>query len=266
MVAVMTKQLSPLLLFLLLQSWTSCSQNEPQTETTQNTPTLNEDSLKIVAFFEKENRTLEPSISSGTVGKGHLKNGKIMPFYGPNFTYFSAESYLASRAFTSDVVRNIVLNGYQELHLRHPDRHFFLMELSHKNGGPLYPHHTHQNGTSVDFMMQKLKESQPDYSLDTLGPMHYFLQFDDAGRYVKNTEIQVDFELVAEHIFILSQEAEKLGWTIEKVIIKLEYKDELFATSYGQKLLKKGVYFAKSLSKEVNDIHDDHFHIDFKKL
>jgi len=52
---------------------------------------------------------------------------------------------------------------------------------------------------------------------------------------------------------------------IAKVIIKIEYKDELFATEYGQKLKKSGIYIVKGLTKLINALHDEHYHIDFKK-
>lgn len=257
--------LSTLYFSLLFVSLSSCSQNVESKKSPTSTEKVNTDSLQLQQFYKSEDTLNSPSESIGTVGRGSLKNGKIFPFYGPNFTYFAQESYRSKRAYTSDAVRRIILNGYDQLLRAHPDRHFYLMELSHQKGGKLYPHHTHQNGLSADFMMPKLKSGKPDYTLDTIGLMHYFLTFDNEGRYEKDKNIAIDFNLVAEHIYILSQEAEKLGWAIEKVIIKLEYKDELFATPYGQKLKKKGIYFAQRLSKEVNDIHDDHFHVDFRK-
>jgi penicillin-insensitive murein DD-endopeptidase len=227
--------------------------------------TVNEDSLAVIQFYQKNSQNTGESKTIGTVSNGKLVNGAIMPFYGPNFTYFDRDSYLGSRAFTSDGVKKIVLNTYAKLYGLYPSRKFFLMELSNREGGKLYPHHTHQNGLSVDFMMPKLKNGEPNYDLDTLGKQHYFLEFNDRGEYLEDTSIKIDFDLIAKHILLLNEEAKKEGYSIEKVIIKIEYKDDLFATPNGKELKKSGIYVVNSLTPMVNAIHDDHFHIDFKK-
>ena len=243
------------------------NQAEPNTLVTQQNEHLpiNKDSLAIVDFYTKHSKITVQSESVGTVSQGKLVNGKIMPYWGPNFSYFDKDSYLASRAFTSDVVKTIVLDTYNRLFELFPDRYFYLMELSNHDGGKIYPHRTHQNGLSVDFMMPKLKDGIPNYQLDTLGKQHYFLEFNNQGEYVQDPTIKIDFNLIAKHILLLNEEAKKHSYSIEKVIIKIEYKDELFATPYGKELKNSGIYVVNNLSKMVNDIHDDHFHIDFKR-
>ena len=226
---------------------------------------VNKDSIEVVEFYNKNANTSGESKNIGTLSNGKLENGKIMPFYGTNFTYFDRDSYLASRAFTSDIVKKIILNTYEALETTYPARKFFLMELSNHEGGKIYPHRTHQNGLSADFMMPKLKNGQPNYELDTLGKQHYFLKFNNDGEYVQDPTIKVDFDLIAKHIILLNEEANKQGYSIEKVIIKIEYKDDLFETPNGKLLKKSGIYVVNNLTQIVNDIHDDHFHIDFKK-
>ena len=115
-------------------------------------------------------------------------------------------------------------------------------------------------------MMPKLKNRKPDYSLDTLGRMHYLLEFDDDGRYEEDSSITIDFDLIAEHLLILDDEARKRGSKIEKVIIKVEYKDELYNTPNGKKLKERGIYVVRGLSSLINRLHDDHYHVDFKKV
>lgn len=225
----------------------------------------NPDSLEIMEFYAGNSNIDGQSKFSGTVSNGKLENGKIMPFYGENYTYFDRDSYLASRAFTSDIVKTIILNTYKSLHTLYPQRKFFLMELSNRKGGKIYPHKTHQNGLSVDFMMPKVKDGKPNYNLDTLGKQHYFLNFNNRGEYVNDTSIKVDFDLVAKHIMLLNAEASKYNYSIEKVIVKIEYKDDLFNTPNGKLLKESGVYVVKNLSPLINSLHDDHFHIDFKK-
>lgn len=225
---------------------------------------INQDSVEIIEFYNENSKSADVSTCIGSVSNGKLENGKIMPFYGTNFTYFDRDSYLASRAFTSDVVNKIILNTYEVLYMNYPERKFYLMELSNHTGGKIYPHRTHQNGLSVDFMIPKLKNGKPNYDLDTLGKQHYFLEFNDQGEYVKDTSIKVDFDLVAKHILLINEEANKHGYSIEKVIIKIEYKDDLFETPHGKELKKSGIYVVNNLSPMINAIHDDHFHIDFK--
>lgn len=254
------------LLFIPLLACQAQVEHEIEVEKVENSSMpINQDSVQLIEFYNENSKETKESKSIGSVSNGTLENGKIMPYYGINFTYFDRDSYLASRAFTSDVVKKIILNTYDVLRANYPERKFYLMELSNHHGGKIYPHRTHQNGLSVDFMMPKLKNGAPNYDLDTLGKQHYFLEFNDQGEYVQDTAIKVDFNLVARHILLLNEAANKLGYAIEKVIIKVEYKDDLFETPYGKKLKTSGIYVVNNLSPMINAIHDDHFHIDFKK-
>jgi penicillin-insensitive murein endopeptidase len=215
-------------------------------------------------FMEKRGNDLKSEML-GSVQGGSLKNGKLIPFYGKNYRYFDINSYFGSRAFTSDVVKEIILASYSDLHHEIPNRFFYLMELSNEHGGKIYPHRTHQNGLSADFMMPKSRYKSAFYGLDTLGANHYSLDFDNKGRLKKDTSIQVDFNLTAQHILILEKNANKNGYSIGKVIIKIEYKDELFASEFGKLLKNSGIYVVKQLTPIVNQIHDDHYHVDFVK-
>lgn len=224
------------------------------------------DSSDIIKFFELHKNSSFKSKSLGSVSNGKLENGKLMPFFGKNYTYFDKDSYLGARAFTNEKVLRIILDSYYKLQLEFPNRHFFLMELSNRNGGGIFPHKTHQNGLSTDFMMPKLKNDTPYYGLDTLGKDHYELTFNDNGEYSEDHSVKIDFNLIARHILLLNQEANKIGYRITKVIIKIEYKDSLFSTEFGKKLLESDIYIVKKLSNLVNNLHDDHYHIDFGKL
>ncbi len=202
----------------------------------------------------------------GSVSNGTLKYGKLVPFKGENYQYFDTSSYLGGRAFTSDKVLKTMLDSYQELAAVVPERQFRIMECSNEHGGKLFPHKTHQNGLSIDFMMPLVQGEQAYYGLDDLGKDHYWLSFDNNGKYSKDKSISVDFNLIAQHILMLDQEARKNGLKVSKVIIKIEFKDELFATHYGQQLKSKGIYVVKSLSSMINALHDEHYHIDFELL
>lgn len=221
---------------------------------------------KIDQFIKNHPNNSQESASLGSVSNGSLKNGKLVPFYGSNYSYFDETSYLSGRAFLNSKVLTTVLNGYNELSIQKPGRLFKIMECSHEHGGKLWPHRTHQNGLSVDFMMPKLKNNAPYYRLDSIGTNHYWLTFNDKGQYEKDTSITIDFELIAQHILILQKEAKKSNLKISKVIIKVEMKNELFRGPFGQRLKESGIYIVTSLSPTVNALHDEHYHIDFKEI
>ena len=256
-------------LFLCTTVIYSCNTGLPQlsiANSTNNEKEQNVDSLEIVQYYARNSKRTKPSQTIGSVSKGKLAHGKLAPFYGKNFTYFDSRSYLNHRAFTSDQVLSSILESYQEMETIADKRHFYLMELSNKQGGKIYPHRTHQNGLSVDFMMPMLKNNLPYTGLDTLGIDHYWLKSNNEGEYSEDESVKVDFELIAKHILNLEKNARKNGLKISKVIIKIEYKDELFSSAAGQELKSSGIYVVQNLSKIINDIHDDHYHIDFKKV
>ena len=225
-----------------------------------------EKDAEILAYMAKHKDDGSESVSKGTPGNGSLVNGKLVPYYGANHTYFDKQSYLAGRAFLNGHLLSGVLETYDTLFALYPNRKFGIMECANEHGGKLYPHRTHQNGLSVDFMMPLLKDGVPYYGADTLGTSHYLMQFDDDGVYTKDPSIRIDFNMVAQQILLFDAMAKKHNMGIDKVIIMIELKDELFATEYGKILKASNIYVVKSLTSLVNSLHDDHYHLDFKFL
>ena len=205
------------------------------------------------------------SVSRGSVSDGSMEHGKLIPYYGSNYSYFDTTSYFSGRAFLHEDVLDITLKAYKQLESE-SDRVYRIMECANKKGGKLFPHQTHQNGTSIDFMMPLIKDHKPYYKLDETGVNHYWLTFDADGKYSEDKSVEIDFEAVAQHILLLNAAANKKGWEVKKVIIKIELKDELYATPSGKKLKAKGIYVVQGLSKMVNALHDEHYHIDFAKI
>ena len=201
------------------------------------------------------------SISHGKVSTGHLENAYLLPYRGKNFNYFSFTSYyLLNNAYTNSKVHNTVLDAYKVMETKAPGTTFRIMECSDKHGGKLRIHNTHRNGKSIDFMVPK--KGPAFYHFNNLGMLHYLTEFDEDGKLLLNKNVEIDFEMMAQHIEALIKEGKKHNVGIDKVILKLNLKDNLFSTPTGKKLKGK-VYFAKSLSKKVDDVHDDHYHIDF---
>ena len=204
------------------------------------------------------------SISKGTVKNGELINGRRFPKKGSNYKYFSKITYfLKNRAWVNAKVLDIAIEAYKKCEITMPKRKFLLMECSHKKGGRMWPHRTHQNGTSIDFASPLKKNEKPYHGDQWKGVFHYAMQFDAFGRWKRNKNISIDFEAIGKHILALEKEANKRNMFIKKVLLKINLKDEFFKTKSGKKVKSKGIYFAKYLPKLIDDVHDDHYHIDF---
>ena len=237
-------------------------------------------SLDILFYFNKGE-----SISHGTRSNGTLENGWILPYTEDNFSSFSFTSYyLMDNGFVHHKVYKSVVDSYKILEERTPNIHYYYMECSDIDGGRLWLHKSHRNGTSVDFMSPKIKEGKVYTNIDDWGLAHYFLEFDNQGQlkpiYPRTNflhpvigkiistqldpKVQIDFETMAQHILAIDDACKKNGISILKVILKIELQDKLFATKAGIKLKSRGVPFASKLQKAVNEMHDEHYHIDFK--
>jgi penicillin-insensitive murein endopeptidase len=220
----------------------------------------------VEQYYQMNKGDSLPSICHGTEGAGSVEHAKLLPFSGSNFRCFDTSSYLGGREFMSDKMAQTLLASYKELETSIPGHIFTYMESGLQNGGPIPGHRTHQNGRSVDLMVPLVKDSLPYYGLDLIGGWHYTLNFDDKGRWLADSTISIDFNLIAMQILSLDKQARKIGMHVKKVILKLELKDDFYTTAAGKKVRAKGIYLAMNLPPEVNRQHDDHFHVDFEPL
>jgi penicillin-insensitive murein endopeptidase len=223
------------------------------------------DSNEIIEFQTKH-QLKQQSKSIGTVSNGKLENGCYLPYKGNNYKYFAKNSYLMGRCFINCAINSILVSTFKELETTLPNRTFYLMEASNEKGGKISPHRTHQNGTSIDLMIPLLKENQPYTKLDSIGVEHYLLNFNDKGEYKEDTSIKIDFETLALEILTIEKNARLNNWKISKVILKTEYQKFIFSTKYSDQLKTSKIYFTKKLEKVINDLHDDHIHIDFEEV
>ncbi len=217
----------------------------------------------VQAYADLHMDTLNNSISTGVPGEGTMQNGKLFPFEGPNFKYFSQWSYINGRAFMNHQLRDVVLESYDTLLAQFPERFWGIMECSLKSGGVISGHRTHQNGLSIDFMTPLKKNDSAYYGLDDLGGRHYRLDFNDEGKLRSDTTISIDFDMMGEHILSLNRIAKLHGLKIKKVILMKSLKNDLYAVPSGEMILRKNIYITKNLPKNVDQSHDDHYHIDF---
>lgn len=255
------KHLPLLLLCLLIGSCESDHSHSEESSLPEEKPLSEVEKY----YLANVNDSIE-SKATGTVSRGTLENASIIPFEGPNFKYFDQNSYIGGRAFTHSKVVEITVATYDALSQKGVDRMFRVMEFSRKEGGKIIPHRTHQNGLSVDYMMPLVKNGLPCYDFDDQGASHYLLDFDKNGASKDDPSITIDFNTAAQHILELEMQARKRGMRIDKVIFNTYLLNELFATPMGQKLRRSGIYFAQSLRPIINELHDDHYHVDYDFL
>jgi penicillin-insensitive murein endopeptidase len=201
--------------------------------------------------------TDDPSVSHGTRIKGFMRHGKRLPVKGPNFETYSRLGSSFGRTCLNEQARDTVLDAYAAVFEKEPKYTFTYGETGWCDGGTFWPHHTHQNGLSVDFLVpvtnNERVESTPSTILDGFG---YRSEFDADGKMGK---YQIDFEAIALHLDELRKAAKKNGLEIERVILDPELHDEMFKTKTGKRL-KKRLNWVK---KAVWIRHDDHYHVDF---
>jgi len=92
---------------------------------------------------------------------------------------------------------------------------------------------------------------------------HYLLEFSDDGSLNFDASTQIDFESLAQLILALDDASKANNLRIKKVLLKIELKDEFYATAGGKEVKRRGIYFARSLGDWTNRMHDDHVHVDF---
>jgi penicillin-insensitive murein endopeptidase len=195
----------------------------------------------------------------GTPSKGHLANSIALPLSGKNWGIYTELGYQLGRTYVHSNVGDIVVKAYSQLESTAAGKKFSYGETGLKNGGVFSPHRSHQNGTSIDFMVPVVDEHGKSVHLpmNPLNKFGYDIEFDAQGRF-KN--LTIDFEAMSEHLYQLHIAAKQADQDLVQVIFDRQYLPKLFAT-------KRGTYLRKSLSfmqKTPWIRHDEHYHVDFK--
>ncbi len=205
------------------------------------------------------------SESIGSVRNGKLKNGWLMPYKGPNFRYFSPFSYyILNNGYVNSSVYSTLIDAYKTCETTCPGKKFRLMECTGKHGGRMLIHWTHQNGTSVDFMVPVMTGDESGSWINRLGLLHYLLKFNENGQFSLGHKTVIDFETMARHIIAIDDAAKEHGLRIRKILFNEYMHYELFATPSGKILAERNLNFIPHLNNLINMVHDDHYHIDFE--
>ncbi len=208
----------------------------------------------VLIAFESD----APSISRGTTSTGSIENAKRLPSSGPNFTTYSRLGSLIGRTCVHDKVKATILEAYSRLAETRPHRRFVYGETGWPHGGKFWPHKTHQNGLSVDFMVPVNTADGTPTVLPTniFNEFGYSVEFDSAG---KTRTYSIDFEAMAAHLKAIHDSALKHGVGIKVVIFDATLQKHLIASKGGQNLPS----LMKFSTKPAWVRHDEHYHIDF---
>lgn len=200
-----------------------------------------------------------PSRCYGSPANGRLEAARKLPLSGPSFQAFSGAAAALGRTHLHSTVHAIVLEAYAELARTRPELRFVYGEGSWSRGGRLYPHRTHQNGTSLDFFVPVRDDSGRSVPLPTspFTRFGYDLEFDARGRL---GELSIDFEALVAHLEALRRAARSQGAGIRLVILDTRYLPLLEQSERGRRL-RQSLNF---LPRQAWVRHDEHYHIDFE--
>lgn len=208
----------------------------------------------------------QASTSTGEIASGRLQQGRRLPTRGENFSSYSELGSLLGRTHVHSAVHDTLLDAYAALKSSHPRHRFVYAETGWPKGGSFAPHHTHQNGLSVDFVVPVVK--RPSHGEDPPPPSSlycglwnmwcYGVTFDAEGHTATHA---IDFEALGAHLIALDDAARTHGTRIERVILAPDLRAHLLATSHGAAIEKR----LQFLQGKAWVRHDDHYHVDFAK-
>ncbi|HEX2972340.1 MAG TPA: penicillin-insensitive murein endopeptidase, partial [Tepidisphaeraceae bacterium] len=196
----------------------------------------------------------------GSAANGKLVGGVQLPLRGDNFVAYSRVGVDLGRTYVHSTVRQVVLDAYASVQKAMPGKTFVYGETGFSHGGPIRPHHTHQAGLSVDFMVPVLDEANRSVPLPStpLNKFGYGLEFDNQGRI---PGYRLDLDAMAEHLYQISIAARQHGIAIEQVIVDRPLMERLFNSSRRGAELRRTIPFMKGRPWIR---HDEHYHIDFR--
>lgn len=204
-----------------------------------------------------QHESKKPSIAKGSRVNGYLVNGKRLRIRGPNYESYSRVLSTLGRTCVHDRVRAALVSAYHKVYEEEPTLLFVFGETGWCGGGGFWPHRTHQNGLSVDFMVPVRRngriETLPSTVFDLFG---YGNEFDEKGRL---GEYEIDWDAMVLHLEKLEEAADENGLEIERVIFDPKLQPHLKEAKRGKRILRR----LEFTDKPVWTRHDDHYHVDF---
>jgi penicillin-insensitive murein DD-endopeptidase len=198
------------------------------------------------------------SRSVGTPSHGSLKHGKRLPSTGANFRVYSRLGAALGRNSVHTKVRAVVLEAYVQAGRQVPTARFVYGETGWPSGGRFWPHRTHQNGLSIDFMVPVRTRTGQPAELPTWPwqKFGYAVEFDSNGRW---HDLEIDYPAMVAHLSALKIAAHRQGLRIDRVIFAPELRNR-FGHAPGGDVILKQVPFMRARPWIR---HDEHYHVDF---
>lgn len=206
----------------------------------------------------------------GETHHGRIEGAARPPAIGANYRAYCLACVAAGRTYGHDRVIAAMRRAYGALAERRPETVFVYGEIGFEKGGPFWPHKTHQNGLSVDFMVPLTPETTPGGRPPTRAANRYGydLEFDRDGRLIggeapkrlwPGAQKRIDFDAIAAHLLALEAAARAEGGLLRRVILAPDLQDDLRRAEGGAELFRRVVF-----SKRPSWVrHDDHYHVDF---
>lgn len=212
--------------------------------------------VAVLAVLAVENSA--ESICYGETNSGRLENSKRLPYSGGNYSAYWSLGWLIGRTNMHGTPRDIIANAYDSLAEHNPELTFVYGEAGWPWGGRFWPHRTHRNGLSADFVVpvrDAANHSVPfPRSMWTGG--FYAVDIGTDGAFDGH---RIDFDAMAAHLSALRIEAARLDVGIRRVFFDPALQPLLFATDRGAELATE-IPFSKNASWFR---HDAHYHVDF---
>lgn len=199
------------------------------------------------------------SVCYGTPSAGRLTGAKRLPLSGDNFQAYSAFMWAIGRTSMHGNVRDTLAEAFAELAAKSPELQFVYGEISWPRGGPLPPHRTHRNGTSVDIFVP-VRDLAGNVSVPPTWPWFAFgygLHYDSEGR--GHGQV-IDFEALASLIEAIQRAGTKNGAKVRRVILETDLQRKLFATEAGRAISGRVPFMRTNAWVR----HDEHIHVDFE--
>lgn len=200
----------------------------------------------------------DQALSLGGGGCGRLQGGVSLPCRGENFRAHTSKACSLGRNYLHPLVQQTVLGAFASLKPSGSTRVWQYGETGKSEGGPLWPHKTHQNGLSADFFMPVTnKRGEADQvPISAFSKFGYGLEFDKNG---KLDDLQVDWRAVGRHLLALAAVGKPLGVRMERIIVTPDFHQALFRENPALRRLAP-----LFMRKEAWVRHDEHYHVDFE--
>jgi len=183
-----------------------------------------------------------------------------LPTSGNNFETYSRTLSTMGRTHVHSKLKPALLDAYKALEKTLPQVTWSYAETGWKNGGNFWPHHTHQNGLSVDFIVPVNDTRSSKSTMLALSPLNlwgYRVRFDKEGCY---KQYQIDFASMILHLRALKDSCIRHKIALKRVI----FDPPLLAKLRSQPTfhLISDLPFMKGPAWFP---HDSHYHVDFAR-